>query len=312
MGDLIDEGTSWGRYAKASGHMDGVTKDENGQLWKNGHLFSPEHGGELPVDDQICEKQYPNRSHGFSMNEGRTELPRDLYHRSEGPQLVSEESIAADEAALRRVAAKGLIGVGEPGFFAGESAGKAPCVAQNLMNALDAEFPKNVPAQGEVWDIDLTVAELLNMAACDNLHLYAVLQFLKANWVGGNPAREHDVRAGTMYCYVDDDGHLRMDFRSRFTVNKGLMPQLQGMIAKAGELAPEVVRMAGNVCKELNDKIEAQTGCCGFGDHTPEAVADRAKRMAEMVGMTAEADRAEQVWGEGNTCRPHHGQLGDL
>jgi len=305
MGELIDEGTSWGRYAKASGHMDGVTKDENGQLWKNGHPFHPEHGGELPGDDQACERP-PNADLSGGGGGARRRAEWDAISRGGAAKLTGEPGFFTNNFLGKAAVAGGrgistshqtghLMEMNDEGFA-------PPAAAQGLMNALDAEFPKGVPAQGEVWDIDMTVAELMNMAACDNLHLYAILQFLKANWVGGNPDREHDVRAGTMYCYVDEDGHLRLDFRSRFTVNKGLMPQIQGVIARAGELAPEVMRMAGDVCKELNDKMEDQTGCCGFGDHSPEEVAERARRMAQLVSFTKEADRTESVHGEDSDC----------
>jgi hypothetical protein len=66
----------------------------------------------------------------------------------------------------------------------------------------------------KIADIDVTFDELKNPSEKESL--IPVFELLRAYWVGENKERG----IGTTYVYFDEEGHIHMDFASRFALQK--------------------------------------------------------------------------------------------
>lgn len=76
----------------------------------------------------------------------------------------------------------------------------------------------------ELWTFDVTLHELKNPQ--EHWATEPVFEFLKQHWIEPHPERERDMQVGTVYVFVDEEGHLHMDFCSRFTLDPVLQDKL--------------------------------------------------------------------------------------
>jgi large subunit ribosomal protein L7/L12 len=110
-------------------------------------------------------------------------------------------------------------------------------------------------------DVDVSYNDLAGLCGAKG-KLACIMTFLKAFWVGDAKGRSSNVRIGSVRSYFDEDGHLHLDFETRFTVDEDLQASLQ--------------RVADSV----------SCGAPGEGDMNPEEKACYDVLLVEVPDMT--------------------------
>lgn len=241
----------WDKYAAACAPMWGVTTDENGEMWKNGHPSYPEAGGEI---------------HGSAMAamlELRFGLPKDMYKRASDCQMANEASKAADEATEQMALPREY----EFHPFQGRSVGPA--------------------RRRDSWSFPIGYGDLANMAATEDLRLYALLQAVKLAIEELDEKGVNVGPAGNIEAFVNQEGCLCMNFTTAFKVGDPLLPLLQETLNKVKGLEPHAAKlfteMAQKIDRDIDKKMDDMTGCCGFGSHDPNQQAKAMKAMANLA-----------------------------
>lgn len=80
------------------------------------------------------------------------------------------------------------------------------------------EKPNHVPGQFEINRVDVTAEELRDFTK--HPVLKEIVEALSLGWTMGDKHRDKNVRIGSVDIYTDDDGHLHLDFVTRFTCEK--------------------------------------------------------------------------------------------
>lgn len=99
----------------------------------------------------------------------------------------------------------------------------------------------------DIGSQDITYKELEKYGEAGTPYMELVLKILHTFWVGNNEERADDVRIGSVDFFFDEDGHLHLDFVSRFSFNDNQRKS----IIKAFDEAMEIERK-----KPLEEFIE--------------------------------------------------------
>lgn len=80
------------------------------------------------------------------------------------------------------------------------------------------EKPNHVPTQFEIESVDVTAEQLRDFTK--HPILKEIVETLSEGWTMGKEDRDKNTRIGSVDIYTDDDGHLHLDFVTRFSCEK--------------------------------------------------------------------------------------------